>query len=109
MSTTTSLARALPLVVAGWLGVLVLVGLLTDVAPGYVVVLPKAGLLDDLPQESGVLSATRFSVTLANPGGGFARDLWRRGALLVLPAGLPGCLPLPDRHGVPVRMPASDR
>ena len=97
MSTITRALRIAALLVAGWLGVLVIVGLTTDAAPGYVVVLPSADLMADLPEGSAILGMTRYSVTLANPGDGFARDLWRRGGVLVLPAGLPGCLPLSDR------------
>ena len=101
MSTTTSLLRAVPMVLAGWIAVLVAVGLVTDAAPGYLVVLPRADLLARLPEGSGLLAAGRFHVVLANPGGGFARTLWQKGALLVLPAGLPGCVPLPRGHAVP--------
>ena len=100
MSTTTSLLLAAPLVLAGGIGVLAAVGLTADAAPGYLVVLPRADLLGRLPDGSGILAAGRFHVVLANPGGGFARTLWRSGGLLVLPAGLPGCLPLPEGHGM---------
>ena len=96
MSTITRLLAALPLVGAGWLTVLVLVGLFSDAAPAYVVVLPREGLLETLPAGSGLLATSPVSVTLANSGDGFARHLWLHGALLVLPAGLPGCLPLPS-------------
>ena len=99
MSTTTRLVLALPFVLAGWLAVLVVVGLVSDAAPAYVVVLPRAGLLDALPEGSGLMAASSVTLTLSNPGDGLAREIWRHGALLVLPAGLPGCLPLPPPGG----------
>lgn len=87
---------ALPLVALGWLGTLAAVALGTDAAPGYVALFPAPGLAGGLPEGAAILSVTPVSITLRNPGGGFARALYARGARLVLPAGLPGCLPLPS-------------
>ena len=106
MSTTTEglwrrVALALPLIVLGWLGTLAAVALATDAAPGYVALFPAPGLAEGLPEGAAILSVTPYSVTLRNPGGGFARQLYARGARLVLPAGLPGCLPLPSAGAPP--------
>lgn len=86
---------AIPLVFAGWLAVITLVMRFSDAAPGAVVILPSAGFLQDLPDEVSVLAVTDFSVTLQSDMPSFAKAMYDRGAVLVLPAGLPGCLPLP--------------
>ncbi len=86
---------AVPVMIVGWLSVLVGVGLLSDAAPASVVILPRADFVANLPTEVALLSQTRFSVTLAADTPGFARSLYGQGAWLVLPAGLPGCLPYP--------------
>ena len=93
--TIKAILIAVPLMVVGWFSVLIVVALLSDEAPAYVVVLPKATLLRDLPEESAILSSTKLTITLTSDQTGFARDLYAAGARLVLPAGLPGCLPLP--------------
>lgn len=80
---------------AGWLAVLVTVGLISDAAPAYVVVLPPQGLIGRLDPDIAVMAAGRASVTLRSDQPGLARRLYAAGAPLVLPAGLPGCLPLP--------------
>ena len=95
--TIKSLARALPLLLVGWMSILVIVALLTDAAPAYVVLLPSAALLNDLPDTTSIIAASSYSVTLASDQSGIARALYGSGAWLVLPAGLPGCLPLPQQ------------
>lgn len=82
--------------VAGWVAVLVLVGLLSDAAPAQVVILPSAHLIENLPPDVAIMDSARFSVTLESDDPALARRLYASGARLVLPAGLPGCLPLPD-------------
>ncbi len=93
--TIKSILTTLPMVLLGWIATLVIVALLTDEAPAYVVVLPQDGLLRNLPDDTAVLTASRFSVTVASDMSGFAKSLYASGARLVLPARLPGCLPLP--------------
>ncbi|MBV7377550.1 hypothetical protein [Maritimibacter dapengensis] len=82
--------------VAGWVAVLVLVGLLSDAAPAQVVILPSARLIENLPPDVAIMDSARFSVTLESDSPALARRLYASGARLVLPAGLPGCLPLPE-------------
>ncbi len=84
-----------PLVLAGWIGTMAAVTFLTDAAPASVVVIGKASVLDHLPDGTAVLGAGPMGLTLANEMEGFGPALYRAGALLVLPAGLAGCLPLP--------------
>ncbi len=87
---------ALPLMFLGWLCTLIIVGLMSDAAPASVVMFPTQVFLQTLPEDSAILSANRFSVTLTSERAGFSRALYQHGAWLVLPAGLPGCLPLPE-------------
>ena len=94
--TIKGLMTAIPLLLAGWLGTLSIVAIATDEAPSYVVLLPSQDLWRNLPQEVAIVSATSFSVTLASEKSGFARELYRQGARIVLPAGLPGCKPRPQ-------------
>ncbi len=93
--TIRRLLLALAGMFAGWLAVLVLVGLFSDAAPAFVVVLPPGDLLGRLDPDIAIMAAGRFSVTLTSARPGLAWRLYRAGAPLVLPAGLPGCLPLP--------------
>ncbi len=68
---------------------------LTDSAPAAVVVLGQDAVLKGLPPGTAVLGEGRLGLTLANDMAGFGPALYRAGAVLVLPAGLSGCLPLP--------------
>lgn len=86
---------ALPLLVLGWLSTLAVVALLTDEAPAYVVLLPSQSFLQNLPENIAVMGWSEVSITVASNTDAFAKSLYQSGARLVLPAGLPGCLPLP--------------
>lgn len=92
--TIRTVLIALPLLALGWLGVLLTVMLVSDAAPAAVVLFPPQDFLDRLPAGTAILAATPASVTLAGNAPDFAKALYRQGARLVLPAGLPGCLPL---------------
>ena len=100
MSTTTErglwrgVLLALPLVVLGWVAVTASVALFTDAAPGAVAFLPGDDFVERLPEGAALVSVSPWSVSVASEAPGLARDLYAAGALLVLPAGLPGCLPL---------------
>ena len=94
MSTITRrLLWALPLVLIAWIGVMALVMRFSDVAPAAVVLFPDDTLMAALPEETAILAIGSASLTLANRPG-LAGELYAAGALLVLPAGLTGCLPL---------------
>ncbi|MCL6282736.1 hypothetical protein M3P21_04260 [Ruegeria sp. 2012CJ41-6] len=95
--TIRQVLLALPLLVLGWLLTLVAVSLMTDAAPAYVVVLPSSDFVDRLDPDMSVLAAGPVTVTLAAEDPRAAMRLYRAGARLVLPAGLPGCLPLPKQ------------
>ena len=91
--TIRRLAWVLPLILIGWVTVMAGVMRVSDVAPGSVVLFPSQALLADLPEGAAILGLNRFALTLANQAG-LTNALYGRGALLVLPAGLKGCLPL---------------
>lgn len=95
--TIRAVLIAVPSMFLGWLAVLVLVGLFTDAAPASVVLFPSDAFRENLPEGAAVLNAPRYALTLTSETSGFARSLYRSGALIVLPAGLVGCLPLPRR------------
>ncbi|WP_420395916.1 hypothetical protein [Nioella sp.] len=94
--TIRRLLLVLPLLVASWLLVLTLVMRFSDAAPGAVVLFPPDGFLSRLPTDVSVVAANGVSVTLVSDSPDMARRLYAAGAPWVLPAGLPGCLPLPD-------------
>ncbi|MEL7027088.1 MAG: hypothetical protein AAGO57_07675 [Pseudomonadota bacterium] len=93
--TIKQVLLALPCLGLGWLAVLVVVGLLSDEAPAAVVILPGDTFANDLDADFAILAANGFSLTVRSDLPDVAERLYAAGALLVLPAGLPGCLPLP--------------
>jgi hypothetical protein len=88
-------ALGLALVLAGWIGVMATVMLVSDAAPAAVVVLPGRDFAARMP-EGAIVARTALTLTVKSDAPGLGRKLYRAGALLVLPAGLPGCLPLPS-------------
>lgn len=86
-------AIALPLVLIAWVSVMAVVMRVSDAAPGAVALFPGEGLMRSLPEDTAILGMNRLALTVANRPG-MAAALYEGGALLVLPAGLTGCLPL---------------
>ena len=82
-------------IAAGWLGLSMVVLALTDAAPGAMVVLPSKTLMNDLPDGVAITEISGLTVTFARAEPGLTAALYQRGAWLVLPAGLTGCLPPP--------------
>ena len=91
--TIRAVFMAAPFVLTGWIGVLTVVALVSDAAPAHVVLFPSKILLENIPESSSILATSIASVTLTSDETGFASALYKNGAWLVLPAGLPGCLP----------------
>ncbi len=89
-------AAALALVGAGWIGTLMLVMLVSDAAPGAIVLFPRADFVSNLPRGVAVAGGGRGWIALRADMPGLGRVLYRAGGRVVLPAGLPGCLPLPE-------------
>ncbi len=94
--TTRRLALALPLIFLGWIGVMAVVMLVSDAAPAAVVILPPGDFTARLPADIAILAASPVSLTLQSDRPSFAQRLYGAGAWLVLPAGLTGCLPMPQ-------------
>ena len=92
-TTIKRIALALPLVLIGWLGVMVLVMRFSDAAPAAVVPFPSARFMAALPEDAAILDITPVAITFTNAPALTGR-LYAAGARLVLPAGLAGCLPL---------------
>lgn len=90
--TTRRVLLALPLVLAAWIGILALVMRLGGDAPAALVILPPAGLVAALPEGTSITAAGPVSLTVKG-GAGLVPALYAAGALIVLPAGLTGCLP----------------
>ncbi|MBK4216514.1 hypothetical protein JJJ17_11310 [Paracoccus caeni] len=68
--------------------------LFSDAAPGAVAFFPAQDFVAELPDGAGVAGAGRFWIAVRSDQPGLGLALYRAGAVLVLPAGLPGCLPL---------------
>ena len=88
--------KALFGVFCGWLGTLALVMFFTDAAPGAIVVIPPENFASTLSGDIAVVGGGKFWIAVRSDAPDLGRVLYRAGALLVLPAGLPGCLPLPS-------------
>ena len=93
--TIRAVFMTIPFILMGWIGVLTMVCVVSDRAPAYVVLFPSQLLLENIPESSSILATSIASITLTSDETGFARALYLSGAWLVLPAGLPGCLPKP--------------
>ncbi|MCG6903283.1 MAG: hypothetical protein LJE68_11440 [Rhodobacter sp.] len=86
---------ALLAAVLGWIAIMAVVMRFSDAAPAAVVFFPPEGFVASLPEDTTILSYTRYTLTLqSEQTTGFGAILYRSGAWLVLPAGLIGCLPL---------------
>ncbi|WGW04695.1 hypothetical protein [Tropicibacter oceani] len=93
--TIRTVLIGVPAMLLGWIVTLVLVALLSDAAPAYAVLFPDGAFLGALPRDVSILASSDFSVTVTSDSPGLAATLYRQGALVVLPAGLRGCLPMP--------------
>lgn len=89
-------ALALACVVAGWVGTLMLVMVATDAAPGAIVLFPRDDFVSSLPDGAAVVGGGGAWVAVRGELPGLGGALYRAGGRVVLPAGLPGCLPLPE-------------
>ncbi|MDA9008472.1 hypothetical protein N9K16_00770 [Alphaproteobacteria bacterium] len=86
-------AATLLLVLLSWIGLSAVVLLFTDRAPAALVVLPSSEFFAQMPDDASIISQTNFSITLSSKEPSFTNRLYRSGAILVLPAGMEGCLP----------------
>lgn len=81
-------------VLVAWVAIQALVMRFTDISPGAVALFPSAGYGPGLPADMAISDAGWFWIMVNYDGPNLAKSLYSEGALLVLPAGLPGCLPL---------------
>ncbi len=95
--TIKQLLLGLPLVLVAWIAIMALVMRFSDAAPAAIVLFPSPEFMAALPENVAVIAGNSVSVSLSSDTPGFGATLYRAGALLVLPAGLTGCLPLPGQ------------
>lgn len=79
------------LALIAWIALLAGISLLTDQAPARLVIFPSKAFLENLSPEAKLVDLGRWSVTLASEERQLTWALYAQGALLVLPARLPGC------------------
>lgn len=92
--TIKTWTTAVAFVVIGWVGLQLSVMYFTDAAPGAVALFPPADFIDRLPEDVAIVDAGANWIAVWSDQPDFGKNLYAAGALIVLPAGLPGCLPL---------------
>lgn len=95
--TIKRLLLGLPLVFVAWITIMALVMRFSDAAPAAVVLFPSPEFMAALPKDVAIIAENSATISLSSDMPGFGAALYRAGALLVLPAGLTGCLPLPGQ------------
>ncbi|UOA26177.1 hypothetical protein [Pseudosulfitobacter sp. DSM 107133] len=95
--TTRGWILAFALAICGWLGVQLLLVRFSDAAPGAVALFPAADFVARLPAGVSVVGGGAHWIAVKSDAPDLGRDLYAAGARVVLPAGLPGCLPLRAR------------
>ena len=90
-TTIRSAIAVMPLVLAGWFGVLAGTGLFSDEAPAQIVLFPPEDFLERLPENTSIAAFGDWSITVVSNEPDFVRRLYASGASLVLPSGLQGC------------------
>lgn len=82
------------LVVLGWFSIQIVVMYFSDAAPGAVALFPARGFVANLPENVAVVAGGAYWVAVKSDAPNLGPSLYSAGARIVLPAGLPGCLPL---------------
>jgi hypothetical protein len=90
--TTKQIFFAFGAALCVWLAVMVTVTLLPNAAPAALVMFPSEQFIDALTSDFRIIDHTAVSVTIASDQSNPA-SLYALGALIVLPAGLTGCIP----------------
>ena len=93
--TIRSWISSVVVVLIGWISLQLGVMYFTDVAPGAMALFPNEGFISRLPANAGIVEFGDFWITVASDEPALGKKLYAAGALIVLPAGLLGCLPLP--------------
>ncbi|WP_368185974.1 hypothetical protein [Aestuariibius sp. HNIBRBA575] len=81
-------------VLVGWITLQLGVMYFSDAAPGAMVLFPDHDFISRLPAQTAIVDMGGFWITLASDEPNLGKNLYSAGALIVLPAGLPGCVPL---------------
>ncbi|MGX9354009.1 hypothetical protein ACS3SW_02255 [Roseobacteraceae bacterium S113] len=82
------------MVLVSWISLQLGVMYFTDAAPGAVALFPSDGFISRLPADAAVVDIGNNWIAVRFGGANLGRKLYEAGAWIVLPAGLPGCLPL---------------
>ncbi len=90
--TIRTVALTLLIVTMCWIALLALITRFSNTAPSVRVLFPSLSLISQLPPVS-ILDKNSWSMTLQSNDPELVRALYARGAWLVLPSGLQGCLP----------------
>ncbi len=93
--TIRSWIASVVVVLIGWISLQLGVMYFTDVAPGAMALFPNEGFISRLPANVGVVDIGDFWITVESDERALGEKLYAAGALIVLPAGLLGCFPLP--------------
>lgn len=93
--TTEAWIASVLVVLFGWISLQLAVMYFADVAPGAVTLFPNEGFISRLPANTGILDIGNSWIMVAPDAPELGKKLYAAGAWIVLPAGLPGCLPLP--------------
>lgn len=94
--TIRQICLTIACVFCGLLATLSLVMVFSDAAPGAIVVFPGEDFVESLPDGVAVVGGGEAWIAIRSDLPDLGRTLYRAGGRLVLPAGLPGCLPLPS-------------
>ena len=90
--TIRSWALSIVLVLFGWISLQLGVMYFTDAAPSAVALFPSSGFIDQLPPQAAILGMGKQWIAISYDGPDLGKTLYKAGALVVLPAGLPGCI-----------------
>ena len=78
----------------GWVALLAAVMSMSQSAPAALVPAALPGFAAALPDNISIIEQTALGTVLAGDRADLVRQLYRAGAVVVLPAGLAGCAPL---------------
>lgn len=92
--TIRSWVFSFALVILGWFALQIVVMLFTDAAPGAIALFPASDFIARLPDDVSVVGTSANWISVRSDAADLGSNLYSAGALIVLPAGLPGCLPL---------------
>ena len=92
--TTGSWIFSFSLVILSWSALQTVVMLFTDTAPGAIALFPANDFMAHLPDDVSVVGTGVNRISVRSGAADLGPKLYSAGALIVLPAGLPECLPL---------------